>query len=132
MYSIGGFGFSFLNAVQDGRSIFSIASTTREIDQLPDDAGPGDDLLDALREHDTRPPYISTNGVRSTLKRLCEASDIDVNGMKEYITPHAAVASGSSCIETLASRLASGRCDTRTPAPRAKCALVSERANSRM
>jgi integrase len=58
--------------------------------QLPDNVEPGDDLLSALRDHDVRPPSISTNGVRSTLKRLCDDGDIDVNGEKDYLTPHGA------------------------------------------
>jgi integrase len=58
--------------------------------QLPDDVDAGHDLLKTLREHDARPPSISTNGVRSTLKRLCEDGDIDVNGEKDYLTPHGA------------------------------------------
>lgn len=58
--------------------------------QLPDDAEPDDDLFDALRDYDARPPSISTNGVRSILKRLCDDGDINVNGEKDYLTPHGA------------------------------------------
>ncbi|MDS0280032.1 site-specific integrase [Halomicroarcula sp. S1AR25-4] len=57
---------------------------------LPDDADAGDDLLDALREHDARPPSISVNGTRTILKRLCDDGDIDVDGDKDYLTPHGA------------------------------------------
>ncbi|MBX0325222.1 site-specific integrase [Halomicroarcula sp. F13] len=57
---------------------------------LPEDAEPDGDLLATLREHDARPPSISVNGVRSILKRLCEEGDIDVDGPKDYLTPHGA------------------------------------------
>lgn len=57
---------------------------------LPDDAESGDDLLAAARNQDARPPSISVNGVRSILKRLCDEGDIDVDGEKEYLTPHGA------------------------------------------
>jgi integrase len=58
--------------------------------QLPENVDAGDNVLDTLRKHNARPPSISTNGVRSTLKRLCDDGDIDVNGEKDYLTPHGA------------------------------------------
>ena len=57
---------------------------------LPEDAEPGEDLLDSLRNHGARPPSISVNGVRSILKRLCDEGDMDVSGEKDYLTPHGA------------------------------------------
>ncbi|QIO24791.1 hypothetical protein [Haloarcula sp. JP-L23] len=36
------------------------------------------------------PPSISVTGVRSVLKRICEAGNIHVEGDKEYLTPHGA------------------------------------------
>jgi integrase len=57
---------------------------------LLNDAEPDDNFFDALRDYDARPPSISTNGVRSTLKRLCDDDDINMNGEKDYLTPHGA------------------------------------------
>lgn len=46
--------------------------------------------LEALREDGTRPPSISVSGVRAVLKRLCTEGDIDVEGDRDYLTPHGA------------------------------------------
>ncbi|WP_338737888.1 tyrosine-type recombinase/integrase [Haloplanus salilacus] len=42
--------------------------------------------METIREHEIAPPALSKNGVRSLMKRLCDAADIDIDG--EYLKPH--------------------------------------------
>ncbi len=57
---------------------------------LPDEAETDGEQtpLELLREHETVPPSLSTNGGRSVLKRLCEAAELEIDGV--YLKPHGA------------------------------------------
>jgi len=56
-----------------------------DVDALVEDLGGIDTVL---REHDVAPPALTTDGARSVLKRLTEASGIDVD--EGYLQPHGA------------------------------------------
>jgi len=62
--------------------------------RLPEDfVRPDNDdrtLLDHCRDHNQRPPALSTNGARSVMKRLTAEAEIDVEGDKDYLTLHGA------------------------------------------
>ena len=42
--------------------------------------------MEVLHEHGIAPPALSKNGARSTMRRLCNAADADID--QEYLKPH--------------------------------------------
>ena len=46
------------------------------------------DIDTVFREYEVVPPALSTNGARNLMKRLCEDTDVDVDG--DYMKPHGA------------------------------------------
>jgi integrase len=61
--------------------------STEDVETLVETAGSIDA---ALREHNVRPPAITTNGVRTRLQALCDAAGVEIDDHHGYLVPHGA------------------------------------------
>lgn len=68
--------------------------TTTEIESVLEDTT----CEDVVREWELTPPSITTEGVRSILRRICAAAKIDVEGDPLYLQPHGARRGGGDAL----------------------------------